>query len=66
MLAPREERRPRRLPEQRKLFRDGVELTALGFLIGEQSIVAGGSDGSGDRVLRLDMGRLLAHDLVWG
>jgi phosphate transport system permease protein len=41
------------LAERRKLFADGVELTALGFLIGEQSIVAGGSDGSVDVYFRL-------------
>jgi phosphate transport system permease protein len=41
------------LAEQRKLFGEGVELTALGFLIGEQSIVAGGSDGSVDIYFRL-------------
>jgi phosphate transport system permease protein len=41
------------LAEYRKLFGEGVELTTLGFLIGEQSIVAGGSDGSVDVYFRL-------------
>jgi phosphate transport system permease protein len=41
------------LAERRKLFGEGVELTTLGFLIGEQSIVAGGSDGSLDIYFRL-------------
>jgi phosphate transport system permease protein len=34
------------LAETAKLLPDGVALTAMGFLIGEQSIVIGGSDGS--------------------
>ena len=41
------------LAERRKLFPDGVELTKLAFLAGEQSIVAGGSDGSVDVYFRL-------------
>ena len=41
------------LAERRRLFTDGVELSSLGFLIGEQSIVAGGSDGSVDIYFRL-------------
>ncbi|MCI0429926.1 MAG: ABC transporter permease subunit [Rhodospirillales bacterium] len=41
------------LAETRRLFEEGIELTALHFLIGEQSIVAGGSDGSVDVYFRL-------------
>ncbi|HXV22826.1 MAG TPA: ABC transporter permease subunit [Alphaproteobacteria bacterium] len=55
------------LAESRQLFADGVELTMLGFLIGEQSIVAGGSDGSVDiyfRLLRPDAGTKDGYALV--
>ncbi len=41
------------LAETRRLFDEGIELTTIGFLIGEQSIVAGGSDGSVDIYVRL-------------
>jgi phosphate transport system permease protein len=41
------------LAESRKLFDEGEELTALGFLNGEQSILAGGSDGSVNIYFRL-------------
>ena len=41
------------LAEMRRLFEAGVELTTLGFLPGEESLVAGGSDGSVDVFFRL-------------
>ena len=41
------------LAETRRLFPEGVELTTLGFLPGEESLVAGGSDGSVDVFFRL-------------
>ncbi|MDF2763024.1 MAG: hypothetical protein K0S81_2 [Rhodospirillales bacterium] len=50
------------MAEQRKLFGVGVELTALGFLIGEQSIVAGGSDGSVDIYFRLPRANARTED----
>ena len=34
-----------RLAEKVKLLPEGIQLTAIGFLIGEQSLVVGGSDG---------------------
>jgi phosphate transport system permease protein len=41
------------LAETRRLFGEGVQLTTLGFLPGEESLVAGGSDGSVDVFFRL-------------
>ena len=42
-----------RLAEKVKVLPDGVRLTAIGFLIGEQSLVVGGSDGAVDVFFRL-------------
>ena len=51
-MTPRNFDKPA-LAETRRLFPEGVELTTLGFLPGEESLVAGGSDGSVDVFFRL-------------
>ena len=43
------------LAETIQLLPEGVRLTAFGFLLGEESIVVGGSDGSLDIYFRLRM-----------
>ncbi len=42
------------LAETRRLLPSGVQLNSMGFLLGEQSLVAGGSDGSVGIYFRLD------------
>ncbi len=51
-----------KLAEQVRLVPEGVQLTAFGFLIGEQSLVAGGSDGTVDVYFRLQQPNAKSSD----